>query len=384
MIKEEKILELSKLLKLNCAEFQIIINIFNKNENTEYKIKNIRSDLEIHHIIPKCANGGNDYDNCIYLSYDEHFIVHYYYWYLALNNEFKQKMACAFHKNFMKRYDSITSINEYNILEKSKLYAEIRKSAYEKLSHKVYCYETKQVYASIKEVNRIFKKDCAKGICKKGYGYLLGEDYVLYHFDFVENIDLTKTFEQPKQVYCYNNKTLYKNHFEARDKLGLDSALIKRCCDHKNKSTEGYYFSYADEIDKNFKIPNIPSINERKIYCKELNKMFIGYNEVMDYFNISKIKTRDCLYDHNKINNFYTLEYAEKYDIKIKDIKPKREKINWEAKCYNPYLDKFTDFKHMSYYLYDHKNLVPEGMNVSEFTKTFVIKEDKVQSIFDL
>lgn len=81
MITNEKILELSKLLNSKCAEFQIIIDIFNKNENTEYNIKNIRSDLEIHHIIPKCVNGKNDYDNCIYLSYDEHFIIHYYYWF---------------------------------------------------------------------------------------------------------------------------------------------------------------------------------------------------------------------------------------------------------------------------------------------------------------
>ena len=79
MITNEKILELSKLLNSKCAEFQIIIDIFNKNENTEYNIKNIRSDLEIHHIIPKCVNGKNDYDNCIYLSYDEHFIIDYYY-----------------------------------------------------------------------------------------------------------------------------------------------------------------------------------------------------------------------------------------------------------------------------------------------------------------
>ena len=43
MITNEKILELSKLLKSNCAEFQIIIDIFNKNENIEYKIKNVRN-----------------------------------------------------------------------------------------------------------------------------------------------------------------------------------------------------------------------------------------------------------------------------------------------------------------------------------------------------
>lgn len=384
MIKEEKILELSKLLKSNCTEFQTIIDIFNKNENTEYKIKNIRCDVEIHHIIPKCVNGKNDYDNCIYLSYDEHFIVHYYYWFLALDKDFKQKMACAFHKNFMKKYDSITTINEYNILEQSKLYAEIKKSAYEKVSHKVYCYETKQTYPSIKEVNRIFGKDCAKGICKRGKGYLLGEDYILYHFDFIENIDLTKTFEQPKQVYCYNNQTTYINHFEARDKLGLDSALIKRCCDHKTKSTNGYYFSYIDEVDKNFKIPNVPSINERKIYCKELNKMFIGYNEVMNYFNISKIKIRDCLYAHSKINNFYTLEYAENYDVKVLEIKPKREKTDWEKPCYNPYSHKKVTYRQMYVYLYTHKELVPKNIKIPEFTKAFIIKEDKVESIFDL
>lgn len=28
--------------------------------------------------------------------------------------------------------------------------------------------------------------------------------------------------------------------------------------------------------------------------------------------------------------------------------------------------------------------MIKEGMNISEFTKTFTIKEDKVQSIFDL
>ena len=312
-------------------------------------------------------------------------MIHYYYWLIAIDEDFKQKMACAFHKNFMGKYDSLVDITKDNIISKAELYSKIRESAYDKLSHKVYCYETKQTYNSVKEADRIFGKECVSGICKHKSKYLLGEDYILYHFDFIENIDLTKTFEQPKRVYCYNNKTFYKNHFEAKDKLNLDSALIKRCCDHKTKSYNGYYFDYEENVNSEFIIPNTVNRENRKIFCKELNKTFIGYIEVMNYFNISDIKIRDALYGIQKINKLYTLEYAEDYGLKHIDTKNKREKINWNQSCFNPYTNKKVTYKQMNFYLYDHKELVPTNMCISEFTKTFIITEDnKCKTIFDL
>ena len=78
-------------------------NIFMENKYTKWyfsiinKRGRVNKDefMETHHIIPKSLGGSNKKDNLVYLSYREHFLVHWLLTKMCINNEHTIKMIYA-------------------------------------------------------------------------------------------------------------------------------------------------------------------------------------------------------------------------------------------------------------------------------------------------
>jgi hypothetical protein len=76
-----------------------VLEIFERNES--YAKKRVRG-RALHHKYPRAfsrmlnESEDNDEDNLISLSYQDHFMIHYYYYRLAINGGCKQRMALAF------------------------------------------------------------------------------------------------------------------------------------------------------------------------------------------------------------------------------------------------------------------------------------------------
>lgn len=97
-----------------------VLEIFERNESFEKKKTPGRA---LHHKYPKAfsrmlnENEDNDEDNLISLAYQDHFMIHYYYYTLA-KEKFKSKMALAFKLMADIEVGSIKEISSIEIAEK--------------------------------------------------------------------------------------------------------------------------------------------------------------------------------------------------------------------------------------------------------------------------
>jgi len=97
-----------------------VLEIFERNES--YAKKRVRG-RALHHKYPRAfsrmlnESEDNDEDNLISLSFQDHFMIHYYYYTLA-KEKFKSRMALAFKLMADTEVGSIKEINSLEIAEK--------------------------------------------------------------------------------------------------------------------------------------------------------------------------------------------------------------------------------------------------------------------------
>lgn len=53
-----------------------------------------------------------------------------------------------------------------------------------------------------------------------------------------------------KKIYCFENDKIYNSSVEASKELGIDSGLIRLCCNHHLKSTHDKHFLYYEEYQE--------------------------------------------------------------------------------------------------------------------------------------
>ena len=100
-----------------------MLGITNKYQTIYYSIiqhrrKNVLTDGEKHHIVPRSLGGTNDDGNLIIVSSREHFILHRLLPKFLEGND-KYKMMWALHRmSFSKRYDEFITSRQYEALRK--------------------------------------------------------------------------------------------------------------------------------------------------------------------------------------------------------------------------------------------------------------------------
>lgn len=116
------------------------------------------------------------------------------------------------------------------------------------------------------------------------------------HFTYTEELKKRLAKASGKEVYCFETKKVYESLTEAERLLHLQRKAIGKCCQGKQNNTKGYHFCYIEDKET-YKPCMTSSekkyLTGRKIYCKELNMYFENCRIVYDYFlNLGKIKNK--------------------------------------------------------------------------------------------
>lgn len=142
-----------------------VLEIFERNES--YAKKRVRG-RALHHKYPRAfsrmlnESEDNDSDNLISLSFQDHFMIHYYYYTLA-KEKFKSRMALAFK---LMTDTEVGSIKEITSIEMAEKIAKAHQEATE-LSNE---------FSSINGKTRIVSEETRKQIANKLKGHYISEE----------------------------------------------------------------------------------------------------------------------------------------------------------------------------------------------------------------
>lgn len=112
---------------------------------------------------------------------------------------------------------------------------------------KIICIETKEVYESAMEIERLFGYANTNIIacCKKklvtAYGF-----HWAYLEDYQNSSYSMKQDKRKRQIYCVTLDTTYNSIAEAARATGTNGSNISACCSGRLKSTGGYQWRYAN------------------------------------------------------------------------------------------------------------------------------------------
>lgn len=238
------------------SSFKKMMNIINEYKNNPP----LSIATEKHHIIPKCFFKlkkipiDNSENNLVELPLWEHILVHYY----SINciiPELKNAMI-----NSTYRLINIPGkITKEMLIKNQKLILSTKNLQISKNGKKIYCYENKKTYLSIRECARELglKDSIIAKVCKGVYVQTKG-----YHFCFEENkknyIPKKRTNSlrgkatgKGRKVYCLENKKTYLSARDVCYQFGWDvkkyNSSIYQCCKGKMKQCKGYHFVWEDE-----------------------------------------------------------------------------------------------------------------------------------------
>lgn len=212
---------------------------------------------EKHHIIPKCyykrnkLKIDNSKDNLILLPEWEHILVHYYS-IGCIKKEYKTAMIMA-----TSRLINIPGKLSLKLLEENKeIILSIRKQKISANGKRVYCYETKTVYPSVRDAVRKFQTKHIADICNGKYVQGHG-----YHFcwekdkdNFVPKKKISslkgKTNGRGKKVICIESGEIFESTRDVCWRFGWDvnyNSCIHQNCSGKMKQCKGYHFRWLEE-----------------------------------------------------------------------------------------------------------------------------------------
>lgn len=141
--------------------------------------------------------------------------------------------------------------NGYNIKSggKNNLYTEESKQKMSnscKTKQKIICLETKEIYESAKQIEKIlgFANTniiaCCRGKLHTAYGY---------HWQYFDQ-DKQKEFEtstdkRKKKVFCIEKNMIFESASEAGRILNISRPNITKCCQNKLQTAGGFHWRYA-------------------------------------------------------------------------------------------------------------------------------------------
>ena len=115
-----------------------------------------------------------------------------------------------------------------------------------------------------------------------------------------------------KKIICIETKKIYLNGMDIEKQLGFKQTNIISCCQGKLCTAYNYHWEYYDD-NKNYDnyTPQKQDKRKKKIYCKELNKIFESAAQASRETKIARPNISKCC--NNKLNTAggYHWEYYQ-------------------------------------------------------------------------
>lgn len=154
-----------------------------------------------------------------------------------------QKSVAGYHFAFLSDYNSWNKEKQDRFLGK------------EPLSKKIICLETKEMFDSAVDADKIFNigSSCIRNCCRgaqssvKGYHFAYVSDYISWDIQKQNEHFGKKRLPKIKKVRCVETCVIYKSASEAAVATGLNKGALYYVLNGKCKTAGGYHWEYVEE-----------------------------------------------------------------------------------------------------------------------------------------
>lgn len=154
-----------------------------------------------------------------------------------------QKSVAGYHFAFLSDYNSWNKEKQDRFLGK------------EPLSKKIICLETKEMFDSAVDADKIFNigSSCIRNCCRgaqssvKGYHFAYVSDYISWDIQKQNEHFGKKRLPKIKKVRCAETGVIYKSANEAAVATGLNKGALYCVLNGKCKTAGGYHWEYVEE-----------------------------------------------------------------------------------------------------------------------------------------
>lgn len=187
----------------------------------------------------------------------------------------------------------------------TKFYYAIKKYGWENFKHIILINNLTLEEANIIEEELIKKYNTIE----QGYNLKSGGLNNLYSKDSKKKMKDNHHFNK---IICVETKKVYDNAVDIERLFGYKETNIISCCKHNLHTAYGYHWEYFDEnFDYNNYTPATQDKRKRKVYCKELDKVFDSAAQASRELNIARPNISHCCAGKIKSAGGYHWSYYE-------------------------------------------------------------------------
>lgn len=193
---------------------------------------------------------------------------------------------------------------------------------------KILCIQTKEIFSSIIEIvekmglSRIVILRCFKTPYRTAGGYRfikIPKEYIEsnienYISEYNHQLSIYKEnnkyrSKRPK-IICNETGLVYKNGYEAADKMGIRAGSVYESLNQSNLKINGYSFSYVEKFEDMDE-----SKNYMEFICHETGDIFFSVREASRVLNLRESYIYRCLNKYRNSTSGYSFSYSD--NIKV-------------------------------------------------------------------